>query len=339
MFVHCKMSCVKLLTRKMETVTHVMKVMLSMVLHAVWLQHKQLMLIVKISRMVTKRNVLNVIRDFILMLLLVYVQLLIQHAKSLILRLVHVSLVIKGMFQKMKSVILILHYQDKTQILIVSNFKAINAHNAIKDTLLPRIMCAHKLMFFARHILKITVTVHRATLITSSPIINVSLLKTFTFHSVKQLVKMVNAHNVKTDTTYQTIYAHQYPYFVMLSTSQLENVLHVLLVTFSKMINVSIQLQVLILAVVTILTPIVHNVNQVTFYKIISAQKLIISVLTLITHKIFVKSVTTQLHKDLIVSENKKYFILIKIFFILIYFLFSFFLLTLYLKFQKYKYH
>lgn len=92
------MSCVKLLTRKMETVTHVMKVMLSMVLHAVWLQHKQLMLIVKISRMVTKRNVLNVIRDFILMLLLVYVQLLIQHAKSLILRLVHVSLVIKGMF-------------------------------------------------------------------------------------------------------------------------------------------------------------------------------------------------------------------------------------------------
>lgn len=98
MFVHCKMSCVKLLTRKMEIVIHVMMVMLLMVPHAVWLQHKQLMLIVKISKMVTKKNVLNVILDFISMLLLVYVQLLTQHAKNLIQRLVHASLVIKGMF-------------------------------------------------------------------------------------------------------------------------------------------------------------------------------------------------------------------------------------------------
>ena len=162
-----------------------MTVMLLMVPHAVWLQHKQLMLIVKISKMVTKRNVLNVILDFILMLLLVYVQLLTQHAKSLILRLVHASLVIKGMFYKMESVILIIHYRDKTQILIVSNFKAINAQNAIKDTLLPQIMCAHKLMSYARHIQKTTVTVHHATLITSSLTINVSLPRTFTFHSVK----------------------------------------------------------------------------------------------------------------------------------------------------------
>ena len=86
---------------------------------------------------------------------------------------------------------------------------------------------------------------------------------------------MENVQNVKIDTTCQMMHAYPYPYFVILSINRLENVLHVRLGTFSKMMSVSIQRLVLIQHALIILILTVHNVNKDTFYKIISAHKLI----------------------------------------------------------------
>ena len=254
--------------------------------------------------MAIRKNVPNATQDIILTLMQGCAQLSILLAKRLIIKRVRASHVIMDMFQKMENAILTLLYQDRMLILIALSFKATHVHNATKDTLLPQTMYVHKSMFCVRLTQKTTVTVHLVIQVTSSRITNASPLKIFTFLSVKQLVRMANVLNVKIDTSYQTMLAYPYPYFVILSINRLENVLHVQLGTFFKMMNVFIQRLVLIQHVLIILILTVHNVNQGTFYKIISAHKLIQNVQILITQKIFVKNVTTQIHRGPIVSER-----------------------------------
>lgn len=254
--------------------------------------------------MAIRKNVPNATQDIILTLLQGCAQLSILLAKRLIIRRVRASHAIMDMFQKMENAILTLLYQDRMLILIALSFKATHVHNATKDTLLPQTMYVHKSMFCVRHTQKTTVTVHLVIQAISSPTTNASPLKIFTFLSVKQSVRMVNVQNVKIGTTCLMMHAYLYPYFVIPSINRLENVLHVHLGTFSKMMNVYIQHLVLIQHALIILILTVHNVNQDTFYKIISAQKLIQNAQILITQKILVKNVTIQIHRDLIVSEQ-----------------------------------
>lgn len=162
---------------------------------------------------------------------------------------------------------------------------------------------AHRLMSYVRLSPKIMATVHLVIQDTSCQVTNVFRLKIFTFLSVELSVKMVNAHNVKTDITYQMMFAHLFLYFVILLINQLESVLHVHRVTSSKMINASIQLWALIPHALTIRIHIAHNVDKDTFYKIISVRKLIRNVLNLIIRIIYAKNVTTQLHKGPIAYE------------------------------------
>ena len=85
----------------------------------------------------------------------------------------------------MVNVTLTLLYQGKMLILTASNLKEIHAYNATKDTSLLQTTFVHKLTCYVRHIQKTMATVHLVTQDTSFSTINASLLKIFTFLSVK----------------------------------------------------------------------------------------------------------------------------------------------------------
>lgn len=156
-----------------------------MVTHVLLPHNRRLMFIAKRVKMVITKNVPNATQDIILTVLQGCVQLSILLAKMLILRRVRASHAIMDMFWKMGNAILTLLCQDRMLILIALSLKATHVHNVTKDTLLPQIMYVHKLMYYARHIQKTTVTVHLVIQVISSPTTNASPLKIFTFLSVK----------------------------------------------------------------------------------------------------------------------------------------------------------